>query len=261
MDEIAATLTPRTIFLCAAFWAAVVAWRGTQGGGRFVVGLAAGAVMARVGWSLLHARSVVMHPEWLLDPLSGHSLLFVPLGPLLLAYCRRAVGRDDAFLAASWRTLPCALATARLGCVAAGCCSGVPIEWAGLRELELRHPVAAYEIALWLVLAVSLARGSAHRVLCGFPLGFGMVRLLVEPWRAGVVGLEPTLPAWSLGVGWIVFGVVLCVRPLAVMARSYSPSSACCRSRAARSARRSAYRAAVAAPRRRRCARARSTRR
>ena len=122
MDEIAAMWPARTWLLWAAFWVAIAGFRGRAGGGRFVAGLVVGALLAHLGWCALHAEQVVSRPLWLLDPLLGQSLLFVPLGPLLLAHWSRMEGRDDDFLAASFRALPFALATARAGCVAAGCC-------------------------------------------------------------------------------------------------------------------------------------------
>ena len=108
------TLPLHTAILFAAFWTAVLLYRGTRPL-RFVAGLAAGASCAHLGWAALHWTEVSRHPEAILDPSLGYCVLFFPLGPLLFAP-----------QAPSWRTLPLVLAVARLGCVAAGCCGGTP---------------------------------------------------------------------------------------------------------------------------------------
>lgn len=174
-----------------------------------MAGLVVGALLAHLGWCALHAEQVVSRPLWLLDPLSGQSLLFVPLGPLLLAHWSRMEGRDDDFLAASFRALPFALATARAGCVAAGCCEGVPLVlpcWMVSAD-EHRHPVAVYEIVCWLLLGIWLARRPTRVVVPAFPIGFGALRLLVEPLRAAVDGLEAWPPVWLIALGWLAWGL------------------------------------------------------
>jgi prolipoprotein diacylglyceryltransferase len=259
VDEVAATLTPRTLLLFGAFWAAVASWRGGgEAGGRFVLALAAGALLARLGWSLLHLGAVVSHPLWLLDPTSGQSLLFVPLGPLLLARRPRRARWDADFLAESWRALPWALATARLGCVAAGCCGGVPFETAVLRAATPRHPVAVYEIVAWVALGAWLVRRPAPVVVCAFPIVFGTIRLVLEPWRAGVTGLEPLVPAWSLAVAWIGLGLAIRARrSFTPLPRAGSPRSAGPSRPAAHPPPAPAARAAASVHRRRRGPRAR----
>jgi prolipoprotein diacylglyceryltransferase len=125
-----------------------------------------------------------------LDPRVGFCVLFVPLGPLLLERS-----------AAAFASLPLALAVARLGCLAAGCCHGTPtaVPWAvaGL------HPTALYEIAGLLAIhcGVSRARGrlAAPLVLTGV----AALRLIIEPLRAIPPFAAAMLTPTAVAVAWL----------------------------------------------------------
>jgi hypothetical protein len=101
--------------LCAAFWTALVGARAGLGSreeaGRFVAGLALGALLARAG-----------------------GLLFEPVG-LFAAAPWRAAERAR-FLGAALPALPLAFAAAKLGCVAAGCCAAAGAEALGFAALH-----------------------------------------------------------------------------------------------------------------------------
>jgi hypothetical protein len=246
----------RTLLLWAAFWVAVAAYRGpARDGTRFVAGLLLGAVLAHVGWCLLHLGRVMAEPARLLDPRSGQSLLFVPLGPLVLT---GRGPRGARRVAASFRALPFALATARLGCWAAGCCAGRPMAGVGWMSATgaARHPTVLYEIAGWLLLGAWLARRSTRTVVLAFPVGLGLLRLAIEPLRAPVHGLAPWPPVWTIAISWLGVGIAL----HGLASRRLRPTRVGSRSRAAARARHSAARAAVSAPRDRRLVRARSAR-
>jgi hypothetical protein len=93
--------------LCAAFWVCVGSIRGSPASGlRFVVALALGALLARLG-----------------------GLLWAPAG-LLLAAPLAAPARAR-FLDAALPPLPSACAVAKLGCLAAGCCAAAGAEALG----------------------------------------------------------------------------------------------------------------------------------
>jgi hypothetical protein len=184
---------------CAAFWTAV--WLYTRRAAparplRFALALALGAALAHAGWLLLHAPAVWpalrARPAWLLDPSVGACVLFVPLGLL-------AVERSPAAFA----SLPLALAVARLGCLAAGCCGGTAsaAPWA----FGSRHPTALYEIAGLVALHQAASRAASRRVAALVLGGIGTLRLLVDPLRArpplGAPLVEPEL----LAAAWIVF--------------------------------------------------------
>jgi hypothetical protein len=142
--------------LCAAFWTALCGARAGLGSreeaGRFVVGLALGALLARAG-----------------------GLLFAPFG-LFAASPWRAAERAR-FLATALPALPLAFAAAKLGCVAAGCCAAASAEALGFAAVHAavrggprRHAAA---LALAGISAVRLAalpfrpeaRGSALLVV------------------------------------------------------------------------------------------------
>jgi hypothetical protein len=184
---------PQLALLCAAFWTAAVRYRGERPQ-RFVAGLGLGAVAAHLGWAALHASEVRAHPWALLDPAVGFCVLFVPLGLLL---CERS--------AAAFRTLPLALAVARLGCITGGCCYGTPtaLPWAvgGL------HPTPLYEIAGLLVLHAA-SRGVSDGWLVLWVLGgLGLVRLVVDPLRAAPAPGEPMVAtAWIAGA-WVALAL------------------------------------------------------
>jgi len=172
--------------LCAAFWSAVLAYRGARPA-RFVAGLALGALCAHGGFALLHPDVVRDHPALLIDPTTGWSVLFVPLG--LLALERSA---------AAFATLPLALAVARLGCVAAGCCRGPAGE---------ATPLA--EVAALLALHLAVRDRSDPWVVVVVLLGFGGLRLALEPWRAPPPLGPPIVPASVVAALWIATGAFI----------------------------------------------------
>jgi hypothetical protein len=138
--------------LCAAFWTALCGARGGLGSradaGRFVAGLALGALLARTG-----------------------GLLLAPVG-LFAAAPWRAAGRAR-FLDAALPGLPLAFAVAKLGCVAAGCCAAAGAEalafaaaHAAVRSGPRRHASALALAGIGAVRLAALpfrpeARGSA----------------------------------------------------------------------------------------------------
>ena len=102
--------------LFGAFWTAIALYARRSPSPkrvRFIGALGLGAVFAHLGWAVLHVPAVAAHPLALLDLTRGLTVLFVPLGLLLLERS-----------AAAFASLPLALAVARLGCLAAGCCHG-----------------------------------------------------------------------------------------------------------------------------------------
>jgi prolipoprotein diacylglyceryltransferase len=184
---------PQLALQCAAFWTAVLLYRGERSQ-RFLAGLGLGAVVGHLGWAALHAPEVWAHPWALLDPAIGFCVLFVPLGLLL---CERS--------AAAFRTLPLALAVARLGCIAGGCCHGTPtaLPWA----LEGLHPTPLYETAGLLMLHAA-SRGVSDGWLVLWVLGgLGLLRLVVGPLRAAPALGEPMVPvAWIAGA-WVLLAL------------------------------------------------------
>jgi len=180
----------------AAFWTALCVYRRVARPARplrFACALVLGAALAHLGWLGLHwpalAPALRERPGLAFAPLAGFCALFVPLGPLLLE-------RSPAAFA----SLPLALAVARLGCLAAGCCAGLPtrLPWAvaGL------HPTALYEIAGLLVLAGAAARAEARLVAPLVLAGFGALRLLIEPLRSAPALGAPFVPPFALAAAW-----------------------------------------------------------
>jgi prolipoprotein diacylglyceryltransferase len=184
---------PQLALLCAAFWTAVLRYRGERPE-RFVVGIVLGAAAGHLGWAALHAPEVRAHPWALLDPAVGFCVLFVPLGLLL---CERS--------AAAFRTLLLALAVARLGCVAGGCCHGTPtaLPWA----LGGLHPTPLYEIAGLLMLHAASRGVSDGRVVPWVLGGLGFVRLAVGPLRAAPPLGEPMIPAAWIAGAWVALAL------------------------------------------------------
>lgn len=174
---------------CAAFWTAVLLYR-SGNPARFTVALVTGAAFAHLGWAALHLPSIVGHPRAILDPSVGFTVLFFPLG--VLAFCRE----PDA-----WRSLPLALAVARLGCWVVGCCSGVSAPW-GV------HPVALYDLLLLVVLHWTVKRVDDPWVGSAFCVGFALIRILVEPLRAVPPLGEPILAPAIVALAWLLFGGV-----------------------------------------------------
>ena len=146
-------------------------YRGTRPS-RFVAGLALGAACAHAGWALLHLDEVRAHPWALLDPTTGFAVLFVPLG---LAALERS--------AAAFAALPLALAVARLGCLAAGCCHGPAGE-----------PTPLAEVTGLVALHFAVRRLPSCGILPAVLVGFGLLRLVLEPWRAQPPLGPPAMP-------------------------------------------------------------------
>ncbi len=191
---------------CAAFWTALFLYKRIASPARplrFGCALALGAALAHAGWLLLHAPAIWPaireRPALLLDPSLGFCVLFVPLGPLLLERS-----------AAAFASLPLALAVARLGCLAAGCCHGTPtaMPWAvaGL------HPTALCEIAGLLALHGAVSRAQARLAEPLVLGGIGVLRLLISPLRgAPPLGAPIVSPAEIAGT-WLFLAAVLAWR-------------------------------------------------
>jgi prolipoprotein diacylglyceryltransferase len=211
------------VSLSAAFWVALFAYgrcqpersegdkeaRGEHGL-RFVAGLVLGGALAHVGWAALYADKLLAQPAALLAP-AGFCVLFVPLGPLAVAPWRASRAERDRFLAVALASLPLALATARLGCLVAGCCGGIPTDlpW-GMRlagDPIARHPTALYDIAGLLALSGIARRLPPERIAPAVLVGLGLLRLAIDPLRA----LPPLgAPLWSPGwiaALWIALGL------------------------------------------------------
>ena len=149
-----------------AFWVAVLGRGPTHADGpRLVLGLALGALLAVLGDQAFRPGDL------------GFSVLFVPLGLLVAAAFRSTAERRDACLRDSLRGLPAALALARVGCLAAGCCQPVPAQIAALVVLQWGQGRLPADYRAAFILG-----------------GLGAARLLVEPFRTPVPG--PIEPAW-----------------------------------------------------------------
>ncbi len=205
--------------LSAAFWVAFALYRRSEPGGhgqlRFLVGLAVGVVLAHLGWALLYFDRIVSEPRMLLQP-AGWCVLFVPIGPLVTAPWRGGRRRREQFWRSATASLPLALATARLGCLGAGCCHGVPTDlpfglWLA-DDTDERHPTALYDIA-GLVLLHATATWAPPRWVPPIVLGgFGLLRLAIEPWRAAApLGAPLLAPEWIAAL-WVGVALSLCLR-------------------------------------------------
>ncbi len=195
-------LQPLALF--GAFWTALALYGRRSPAPeplRFVAALALGAVFAHLGWALLHSSAVATHPEVLLDPARGFCVLFVPLGPLLLA------PRPAAFA-----SLPLALAVARLGCLAAGCCHG-----------ENGEPTPLYEIAGLVVLHGMVSRLPDRWVIPVVLGGFGLIRLAVEPMRSIPPLGEPVVPTVAIAALWVGLAIAMAVRSAGDLGKSARP--------------------------------------
>lgn len=180
---------------CAAFWTALLLYSRRARPARpirFACALVLGAALAHAGWLLLHlpalAPALRARPQLALDPLVGFCVLFVPLGPLLLERS-----------APAFASLPFAFAVARLGCLAAGCCAGLPTRPGSSAG---QHPVALYEIAGWLALGVAVSRADARCVAPLVLAGFGALRLLLDPLRSIPALGAPVVPPLALAGAW-----------------------------------------------------------
>jgi prolipoprotein diacylglyceryltransferase len=218
--EIRGTL--RLLAWSAAFWTALHLsgreWAGPRRISpedriRLALGFVLGALAARAGFFSLHAEALLQRPRLLLDFGTGYSVLFVPLGLLFAAPWRRGGPALSAHLGAGLAALPLALAVARLGCFAAGCCLGLPTRLAwGLRWTPAAvpvHPLALYEVAGLSGLAAGLER-VPRRLRPGLALaGVAGLRLALAPLRApSPLGAPALAPAW-IAACWIVLGLVL----------------------------------------------------
>jgi hypothetical protein len=211
------------VLACLAFWTALFLYTRRACPGRplrFGCALALGAALTHAGWLLLHApasfRALVTRPALLLDPSLGFCVLFLPLGLLVL-------DRSPAAFA----SLPLALAVARVGCLAAGCCHGTATSaaWApgGL------HPTALYEIAGLLALHATVSRAEprlASPLVLG---GMGALRLLIDPLRAAAPLGAPLLSPSALAAGWLAVGAGMaafsaCSRHLRIRMPSWAPA-------------------------------------
>ncbi len=186
----------------AAFWLALRLHARRQPGNstRFALALLLGAALARVGFALLWGR-----PQHGLDASEGVSVLFVPLGLLLI--------RSGP---AAFASLPLPLAVARLGCLAAGCCRGAAGE---------RLPL--YEAAILVALHAALARGALEAAPERFAWAFGGLRLAQSPWRPRVE--TPLLAGFAtpdaVALGWIAVGAVLAAHRCVTKSRRFPHAS------------------------------------
>jgi hypothetical protein len=171
---------------CGAFWLALwlYARRAPGRSGRFALALGVGTLLARAGESLLWGA-----PARLLQPGESFSVLFLPLGVLLVSP-----------QAAAFASLPLALALARLGCLAAGCCRGASGE-----------PLPLFEALAWTALHPLVARGEPGATAGRFALAFGALRLAEAPWRApaALAGARPLATPEQVALGWVLIGACL----------------------------------------------------
>lgn len=167
-----------------AFWIAVVLYAAERGHLRFILGLGLGALLAHLGWGLLHLPESIENPAWLLEP-GAATVLFVPLGVLLLAPWREALA-----------PLPLALAAARAGCLPFDCC--YEPGWRGALEI-------AALVSLHFVIRQRPA--TTAFAVCA---GLGALRLLLEPMRAPTPPLA--LQPWMLASLWVVGGALIGAR-------------------------------------------------
>ena len=173
---------------CAAFWLAL--WlhaqqtRDPRERMRFAWALGVGALLARAGHALFWGE-----PHNVAEPSAAFSVLFFPLGVLWLTPH-----------AAAFASLPLALAVARLGCIAAGCCRGAAGE-----------PLPLFEVSAWVAVHLALARSDPERIPERFAFAFGGLRLAEAPWRPPVGAVAtPELVA----LAWIAVGAWLRARRL-----------------------------------------------
>jgi membrane protease YdiL (CAAX protease family) len=152
------------LLVCAAFWVALAGVGVREADPalqrRAAIGLLLGALLAHAGQALLHAD---------FRPLAGASVLFVPFG-VLAAAPARGDPRRVRYLASAFLALVPALAVARAGCLARGCC------YAGSG--------AAVEIAALLLLYVLARRWPAHSVAPRVLAALVLLRLALAPLRA-----------------------------------------------------------------------------
>jgi prolipoprotein diacylglyceryltransferase len=210
----------------AAFWTAVLGFAAWQeriaSGGRFLAGLTLGAVFAHLGWAALHLRLVVEQPWVLLEPTLGYSVLFLPLGLLVAAPWRARPRSREAWLTSAFAALPLAIAVARLGCLVSGCCHGRPtaVPWAvGGYGVPARHPTVLYEMGALIALYLVIRQIPRAAVPSAVLVGFGAIRVLVQPWRAAPPLGDPLVSPAALAAMWIVTGALLSPAGLRALGR------------------------------------------
>ena len=205
--------------LSAAFWVALALYRTNEPGGegqaRFLLGLVLGGLWAHLGWALLYADRIVAAPDALWRP-AGWSVLFVPLGVLAAAPRRRDAEGRERFLGSAASSLPLSLATARLGCLAFGCCHGAvtSLPW-GIRvggDAIPHHPTALLDVAGLVLLHLLTAHVSPRSRVPVALGGFGLLRLAIEPLRAPPPLGAPWIDARWIAAFWVGFAVLLLLR-------------------------------------------------
>ena len=97
------------------------------------------------------------------------------------------------------------MATARAGCLVAGCCHGARIPDATLGLV--RYPTQAFEIAGFVLLHLTVRRTAQPAAAAVVLIGFGLIRWVVEPLRAPPPLGEGVLPTWSLAAAWVATGL------------------------------------------------------
>ncbi len=204
----AATLGIQLLIWCAAFWTAIALFLRSHRSERrsdalrFLAGLVLGAAFAHLGWAVLNLAAVRDHPDAWFNPAVGYSILFFPVGVLLLAPWSAAL-----------KSLPLAIAVARVGCLVSGCCNGTQTSlfpWG-------YHPTPVYEIGLFVALHFAVWRLRDDLAIPAVLVGFGLIRLAVEPFRAAAPLGEPLISASWIAALWIALGVgVALVRGMAL---------------------------------------------
>jgi hypothetical protein len=202
----------RIVFLLASFWVALQAFRRchpTPGESiRFVLGLGLSALLAHLGWAALHLDALRAQPWAILDLSTGFTVLAVPLGLQLSGW-----GAGPRHLSAALGALPLALVTARAGCLFQDCCSGIPtgLSW------PLHHPTALYEMMGLALLQLGVRQLSRRERFRAFVapwvlVGFGLIRLAVEPFRAIPPLGPPSISPCALAAGWVAVGLLVAAR-------------------------------------------------
>jgi hypothetical protein len=190
------------VALCAAFQVALFEFGRSHDGHdapRMIVGLVLGALSAHLGWVAIHWPAEIAIGS-LASP-AGFSVLFVPIGVWLVAPLQDAPRR--AYLAHGIGSLPLAIATARLGCVVAGCCGGD------------RYSTQLIEVFLCTALALATRRLPSRLVASVCLAGLAGSRLLVEPLRGPSPHGMPAIPAEAIAATLLVLGAGALVRTVA----------------------------------------------
>ncbi len=198
------------VFWSLGLWAAFIGFMSWQREPlritRFGVGLVLGAAFSRLGWAALHVDMVVAHPEAMLDPNAGYTILAFPLGLLVAIPWREPARKRREYLNASMASLPVAFFFARLACFATGCCHGTPtaLPWSVDVRGAPSHPTPLYEAGLWIGVYLVVRKLDA-RWVPGIVLGAtGATRLIVAPFRAPPPLGAPAIPIEALAIAWLV---------------------------------------------------------